>query len=135
MNLFASLLRTAPEWPLRVGLGFMYAYSGVSLIRNPVDWVGFLPQWFTSAVSVFLPLNTYLAIQGAGELAIAIIFFAWFLPRWLVCLGAIAAAIEMAGIIFLAGVDLVTFRDVGLLGGALALLLLTYRGSEIIRRA
>lgn len=135
MSLFAGLRRISPEWPLRIGLGLMYVYSGAGLIRNPTDWIGFLPQWFASIISVFLPLDLYLAIQGAVEIVIAVIFFVWFLPRRLVRLAALAAAIEMAGIIFLAGVDLVTFRDLGLLGGALALLLFTYGESKIISRA
>lgn len=128
MNLLSNSRRIAPEWPLRIGLGFMYIYSGISLIRNPVEWVGFLPPWFAGVVGSLMPLNTYLLIQGLGELMIALIFLGWFLPRWLVRLGTAVAAIEMVGIVLLAGVDFITFRDLGLLGGTLALFLLTSRG-------
>lgn len=120
----------SPEWPLRLGLGLMYVYSGISLLRQPLDWQGFLPMWFSDAVVRFLPLATYLAIQGAGELVLAAAFLAWFLPRGLVRIAAGLAALEMLGILVLTGIDLITFRDVGLLGGALALFILLGRRPE-----
>lgn len=116
--------RFRPEWPLRLGLGLMYAYSGFSLIRQPLDWQGFLPPWFAAFVGGVMPLETYLAIQGAGEILLALVFLAWFLPRRLVLAAAVVAALEIAGILLFTGIDLITFRDLGLLGAALALALL-----------
>ena len=114
-----------PAWALRIGLGFMYVYSGTSLIRQPLDWQGFLPPWFGDMVSRFLPLPTYLAIQGVGELAMAAAFLLPFAPLFLVRIAAVVATIEFVGILLFTGLDLVTFRDIGLIGAAAALALLT----------
>lgn len=119
--------RIRPEWPLRIGLGLMYVYSGTSLIRHPLDWQGYLPQWFSDAVSRLVPLTAYLKVQGVGELALALVFLAWFLPHSLVRIAAALAALEMLGGLLFVGIDLVTFRDIGLLGGAAALFVMTWR--------
>ena len=118
------------EWPLRIGLGLMYLYSGLSLVRHPLDWQGFLPMWFSDAVSRIVPLTAYLKVQGIGELALAFVLLAWFLPQGLVRIAAGLAALEMAGILLFTGIDLVTFRDIGLLGAATALWVLTAGGRE-----
>lgn len=114
-----------PAWPLRIGLGLMYVYSGISLIRNPFDWQGFLPVWFSAAVNRVMPLETYLAIQGVGELALAAVFLGWLVPFWVVRIAAGLAALEISGILLFTGVDLITFRDIGLLGAATALFMLS----------
>lgn len=117
----------SPEWPLRLGLGAMYAYSGFSMIRQPLDWQGFLPLWLSDFIGKVMPLNAYFTFQGAGELAMAFVFLAWFLPRWSARLAAGLAAAEIFLIMALAGIDLVTFRDLGLLGAAVSLFLLLSR--------
>ncbi|MBI2055641.1 MAG: hypothetical protein HYT42_01985 [Candidatus Sungbacteria bacterium] len=119
--------RVNPEWPLRIGLGLMYVYSGLGFIRNPFDWQGFLPQWFLERVQAFAPVETYLRFQGIAELAIAFLMLGWFLPRSCVRLAALAAVLEFLFILIFVPIDLVTFRDIGLLGGALSLLLLSRR--------
>lgn len=121
MNFFQNV---QPVWPLRIGLGLMYVYSGVSLIRHPLDWQGFLPPWFADLMSRVLPLPTYLAVQGAGELVLAAVFLLPFVTLFFVRIAAVLAALEFAGILLFTGLDLVTFRDVGLLGAAVALALL-----------
>ena len=121
------LRKLNPEWALRLGLGAMYAYSGLSLFRQPLDLQGFLPMWLSELVGRVMPLSAYLAIQGAGELLMAAVFLTWFLPRWTLRAAAAMAALEMLGIVAFVGVDLITFRDLGLLGAALALLLLSLR--------
>ncbi len=120
-------MKINPEWPLRLGLGLMYVYSAQSLIREPQHWQGFLPPWFVGVVEGLMPVETYLNLQGAGELVIAALLLIWLLPRWSLQIAAVAATLEMLFILIFVGVDLVTFRDLGLLGGALALVALTWR--------
>jgi len=118
------LRKIHPELPLRAGLGLMYAYSGWDLMVNPTHWYGFVPRWFWQAVTRVVSIDNYLFLQGAGELLMGLLFFAWFLPRSAVRLVAAAAAVEMALILLFVGIDPITFRDIGLLGGALALLIM-----------
>lgn len=115
-----------PEWALRVGLGLMYVYSGYSLASRPEHWYGFAPQWFSDIVGSIMPFDWYLRLQGMGELAIAFVFLAWFLPRIFVRIGSVLNVAEVAGILLLSGIDTITFRDIGLLGGGMALLMIVY---------
>ncbi len=115
-----------PEWALRWGLGSMYLYSGYSLVSRPEHWYGFAPQWFMDTVTRIMPFDSYLKLQGLGELFIAFIFLAWFLPKIFVRLGSALNVVEMAGILLLSGIDTITFRDIGLLGGGIALFLIVW---------
>ena len=115
-----------PEWPLRIGFAAMYIYSGTDIIRNPHNWSWAVPDWFGNLVSHMMPVDTYLKFQGAGELLFALVFLAWFLsPRFVRWITLLATA-EMAGILLFnkAGIDQVTFRDLGLLGGLVCLYLI-----------
>lgn len=126
-----SILRKlSPEWYLRLGLGLMYVYSGIDIFRHPTAWYWALrplPQFLQVIINNEIGINNYLKIQAVGELALAFLLLAWFLPRRFVRWAAGLAAVEMALILWFVGIDAVTFRDIGLLGAALALLALSYR--------
>ena len=113
-----------PETFLRLGLGAMYLYSGIDIARHPASWywaIRLLPEWL-QVVPNSIGLDRFLIGQGIAEIVIAVIFLVPFVSRRLVKLATLFAAIEMAAIILFVGIDDVTFRDLGLLGAALALL-------------
>ena len=113
-----------PEWALRLGFGFLFLYSGLDLVRHPTGWywaVRPLPAVMQNFINASGGADRYLRLQGVGELIFAAVFFAWFIPRWCVKIVSGLVALEMAGILLLVGVGGDTFRDIGLLGGALAL--------------
>jgi len=117
-----------PIWFLRVGLGMMYLYSGFSLFSHPERWLGFLPQWFLDILSLVMTTENYLRTQGVAEMMVGFVFLAWFLKNGSVLLGAtIFSILEMFFIVIFVGVDLITFRDIGLLGAAVSLLALMRR--------
>lgn len=118
------LKKISPALPLRLGLGLMYLYSGYDLIANPFHWYGFVPRWFSGSVAPVISLEQYLRLQGAVEIALGVLLLAWFLPGRLTRIAAAAAAAEMAGILLFVGIDPITFRDIGLLGATVALLIL-----------
>ena len=120
MNFFQKL---TPVFWIRLGLGAMFAYSGLDIILHPKSWTWALrglPDAIESVINIIGP-ETYLTLQGGAEIAMAAAFLAWFLPQPIVRLAALFAALEMAAILLFVGVDAQTFRDIGLLGGALAL--------------
>ena len=133
MNL---LNKIQPEWALRLGIGVMYLYSGQDLIRSPRAWIWALPYWLRQMISGVISVDVYLRIQGGVEIIMALVFFAWFLKPTLVKWIALLSTLEMAGILVLAFLPwsennfLITFRDIGLLGGSLALFLLLTSKSE-----
>lgn len=133
-----SLLKKInPDWPLRLAFGVMYLYSGIDLIQHPTAWHWALPYWVREIIASGMPLNTYLQAQGAVEIVFALILLAWFLPWRAVWIVACASVLEFAAILIFAFVPfseanfLITFRDIGLLGGAVALLLLLSRHAEV----
>jgi hypothetical protein len=115
-------------WSLRIGFAAMYAYSGVDIMLHPRSWLWAVPNWFVDIVSQFMAIETFLRIQAAGELAFALAFLLWFLKPRMVSIVAALAAFEMAGILAIGktGIDSITFRDLGLLGGLIALCILLW---------
>jgi len=119
-----------PVWPLRLGLGLMYAYSGYSLIAYPTAWywsLRALPQSVQAFINNQVGTGIYLTGQGIGEIIIAFLFLAWFLPNGFVKLATGLAILEFVLIIIFVGIDPITFRDIGLLGAALSLWILLVR--------
>lgn len=119
-----ALKKQVPEWVLRFGFGCMFLYSGIDLIRHPMGWywaVRPLPWTVQSIINNQIGIDQYLRAQGAVELLFALVFFAWFLPRWMVSVVSALVALEMAAVLLLVGIIGDTFRDIGLLGGAVAL--------------
>lgn len=123
------LAKIPPLFPLRLGLGAMYVYSGYDLIRHPSAWTWAIPHWFSDLVGVFMPIDTYMKIQGASEVLLAVVFLLWFLPRRVVLFAALISCIEIAGILLLTPLSqfLITFRDLGVLGASAAVFLLSLK--------
>lgn len=111
-------------WCLRLGLALTYIYSGYHLIIDSESWIGYLPDWFSDLLP--LPVELYLKFQGAGEWLLALSFLTGVLLPW----AALLASAEFAGILLFYGIDLVSFRDIALLGSALSLFFLTYKSGE-----
>lgn len=112
-----------PQWPLRLGLGLMYLYSGADIIRHPSAWywtIRRLPDILERIITI-PGIDRALFMQGVGEVFLGFLFLAWFLPRKFLSAAAGVAAAEMAAILLLVGLDSITFRDIGLLGAAAAL--------------
>ena len=120
--------RLKPEFVLRLSLAIMYFYSGWSLITSPRSWTQFVPLWLKDNLTqISFPVTAFVQVQGAVELLVAAVFLLWFLPRRLVKWLAFIGALEMALILIFGRIDLVTFRDIGLLGAFLALFLIYAR--------
>ena len=77
-------------------------------------------------INTQIGIDRYLQMQGWVEVVFALVFFAWFLPKLFVQIVAVLVAAEMAVILLLVGVSGDTFRDIGLLGGAIALFFLSH---------
>ena len=121
-----------PGWALRLCLGLMYLYSGTDLFYRPDNWLGFLPPWFSHVVANVVSLETYLRFQGIAEFCIGLLLLAWFSGKWGVRIASVLAFFEMSFILIFVGIDPITFRDIGLLGGALALIIISFKESARI---
>lgn len=133
MNKFLS--KITPEWALRAGLGVMYLYSGIDIIRHPTAWfwaIRPILKWFPAGMQASFGqsafMKKFLMSQGVLEIIFAVVLLAWFLPKKYTKWVAGLTALEMAAILFFIPIDAVTFRDFGLLGGGLALFLILNGG-------
>jgi len=100
---------------LAYGLAFVFAYAGVESLRNPDGWVGFVPNALTHIAAA----TTILKVTAIVEIVLA----AWLATLQWVKYAGVIAALMLAGIIVgnPHAWD-ITFRDVGLLLAALALI-------------
>lgn len=120
------MTRTPVQWPLRLGCAFVNLYAGFYLVTDPARYYKFVPWWLNEIANSVASVDAYLRLQGAGELVIATVLCGWFFPKWAVRAAALTLAVEMSLILVFVGVDSITFRNVGLLGAAYALVLETY---------
>ena len=126
MNKIKKILIT--EWLLRFSLGGVYLYTSIDIFLHPKGWywvVRGLPQIIESAIN-YIGIDNYLKIQAFGELAIALALLAWFLPKRVAGIAGFLVSLQMFLILVFVGLSLETFRDIGLLGGGLALFVLSF---------
>jgi len=117
------MLRIRIEWPLRIGCGGVNLYAGFFLLTDPARFYKYIPGWLSHGAEAVASVDVYLRLQGIGELMIALGLLGWFVPRWCVRVASALLTVEMMLILLCVGVDAVTFRNVGLLGAALSLLI------------
>ncbi len=121
------LQKINPELPLRASLGAMYLYSSYDLIMHPGAWTWAVPFWFSRIVSAFMPLTSYLRLQGTAELVFALVLLAWFIPKKIAWIVSALSCLELLFILFFLPQFSITFRDLGVLGAAFTLFLLLFR--------
>ena len=122
MKFFTKL---TPLVALRAGLGLMYIYSGYDLFMYPQHWYGFLPSWLSRLAYQIGSVDAYLKFQGAGECLMGVIFLMWFIKGKTLAVTAVLATLEMGLILIWVGIDPITFRDIGLLGASVAVLIMS----------
>jgi len=102
---------------IQLGLVAVLVYAGVSQLRQPADWTAYFPSFISSSIS----LITLVKIVAVYELLLA----GWLLSGKYLKLAGLLAALTFSGIIiFNLHQLIVTFRDIGLLFMALALIVL-----------
>jgi hypothetical protein len=102
------------HWMLRLGLGAVFLWIGIDILRHPDMWLGYVPPGLPGGLS----RETTLKFNGVLDIALGLLLFGGKLPR----LTALVAALHLIAILVTQGINAVIIRDVGLLGVALALL-------------
>jgi uncharacterized membrane protein YphA (DoxX/SURF4 family) len=102
---------------LRVGLALVFLYAGVSALRTPSAWIGFVPSFVARFSSLKFALDTI----SVAQIGLAI----WLLTgKFLKYAGVVAIGLLLGIIVFNPGALLVTFRDIAALSAAMALVIL-----------
>ncbi|HYF10337.1 MAG TPA: hypothetical protein VD967_01900 [Candidatus Paceibacterota bacterium] len=105
---------------LRLSLAFAFLYPPIAALFDPYSWIGYFPD-FTRGI---LPDLVLLHLFGAVEVAIGI----WLLWGKHLFYPSLAATVLLAAIVlFNIGQMDVIFRDLSILGIALALALESFR--------
>lgn len=112
---FAALL-------LRVGLAAVFAYAAIDAFREPNAWISFVPPFMAKFVSLKVALDA----MSVGQLILAAALV-W--GRYLRFTASIAAAMLLGIIVLNINTLLITFRDVGLLFAAVALIFMDKNGA------
>lgn len=100
---------------LRIGLGVTFLWIGVLIFRGPEFWGGFLQPWAID----FLPVPLREAMIGSAIMDIVIGIA--LLVNVGVWIAALIGSIHLVIILITCGVTEITVRDIGLLGGTIAL--------------
>ena len=114
-----SLRQFSPARILGFGLGVTFLYAGICSFTDPTPWVGYVPAWVES----LMPLDKFALAHGVFQVLLGAALLVGVLPR---C-AAVVAVLDLAAILVFFGIDLVTFRDLGLFFAALALLSLSLK--------
>jgi len=107
-----------PHILMRVGLGIVFLWIGVDIVRTPDSWIGFLPQ----TLPLGLARETALQLNGFFDIVLGFLLISGRIPKF----AALLAGLHLAGIVIANGVDAITIRDVSLLTTALALFVWPY---------
>jgi hypothetical protein len=110
-----------------LGCGLVNLYAGFFLLTDPVRFYKYVPGWLSRVANVMASVDAYLRLQGIAEIIIALCLLGWFFPRWCVRVASTLLTIEMMLILLFVGVNDVTFRNIGILGTALALLISSFQ--------
>lgn len=116
MSLFHSKTVVA-SLLLRIGLAFVLLYAAIGALQHPNEWIGYLPRLVTD----HFPAQKVLDAFSIGQIVMAL----WLLVGKFLKVAATLTALALLGIIvFNMNAFIVTFRDIGLLFMAIALLFL-----------
>ena len=100
---------------LRIALGITFVWIGILIFQNPETWGGYIQPWAAD----LLPIPLREAMIGTAILDIAVGFL--FLIDVLTWAAGIIGALHLIVVLTTAGISGVTVRDIGILGGAIAI--------------
>ena len=103
---------------LRIGLGIIFFWFGITKFTNVQDWLRYIPPWLQSLIPI--SMNLFLYIQGAIETLIGLFLILGIFVKK----SAFLAALILIVIIITVGFNDVSLRDFGLLMIAISLMIL-----------
>lgn len=106
---------------VRIGLGLVFLWFGISQISAPADWAIMIPAYATK-LPPFSP-ETLITLHGSFEIIFGALLFVGFKTR----LAAFLLALNLANITFLVGYNAIGVRDFGLLMATVSIVL---RGAD-----
>jgi uncharacterized membrane protein YphA (DoxX/SURF4 family) len=107
-------------WILSIGLAVVFGWFGIDKFLNPVAWLGWIPAWMDGLLG--MPSTTWLNIIAVSEMTFAVMLL---VPvRNVRRAGAVLIAVQLLGILPIAGFNDVGLRDFAMMMSAIALAVL-----------
>lgn len=111
----AIVVKATPQLLIRIGIAFTFLFAGISSLKNPSDWIWYVPDFTEIITSKNLLLLAFSIVE--------IILGLWLVWGKYLREAALASAIILTGITLASLNTLqITFRDIGLVLASLALL-------------
>lgn len=107
---------------LRMGMGITFLWIGILIVRDPAGWGGFLQPWVLKLL--IMPVEQVMMVTAVLDMLIGLLFL---IDTWTFAASFIAS-IHLVVILVTAGINEVTVRDIGLLGGTIALAIASWPG-------
>lgn len=107
---------------MRIGMGITFLWIGILIFRDPEGWGGFIQPWALKLLLV--PVRQAMISTAILDMVIGLLLI---INRWTWIASALAS-VHLMIILITAGINEVTVRDIGLLGAAIALAIVTWPG-------
>lgn len=105
---------------LRIGIGITFLWIGIMILKDPAGWGGFIKPWARD----LLPIPTEKVMMNAAILDIAVgvvlLIGVFSFTTWL---ASLFGSFHLLAVLIVSGIDSVTVRDIGILGGTIFLTL------------
>ncbi len=105
---------------VRVSIAITFLWIGILIFKNPESWGGLLSPWALNLLVA--PLKETMMGTAILDMAIGVFLLIDFMPWWAALFGSIHLIIILAT----TGITAITVRDIGLLGGTIALMTTTW---------
>ena len=102
---------------LRVGIAITFIWIGVLIFQDPVGWAGFIRPW--AADILFVSPEKAIIGTAVLDILVGVLLLVDFLTFW----ASLLASLHLVAVLAVSGIDAITIRDIGLLAGALALVI------------
>ncbi|KKU19181.1 MAG: hypothetical protein UX31_C0010G0026 [Candidatus Nomurabacteria bacterium GW2011_GWA1_46_11] len=123
MYKIVEILKRYEMWLLRVAVAFPMLWAGIGGIREPSNWIGYVPDF----VEVFFDKGTFLVIHSSSLILFAVFLMTGPLRRFF----SLLAFLNLLSILIFFGLDDITFRDLGLVLVALVLTVREFEASHL----
>ena len=90
-------------------------WIGILILKDPVGWSGYMQPWARDLL--VLPVEITMMLAGIFDVILGVLFLLNLFVRW----AGFLAALHVAGVLATSGFNEATIRDIGILGGSLAL--------------
>lgn len=105
---------------VRVSMAITFLWIGVLIFRDPESWGGLLQPW--AADLLLVPIKQAMIGTAILDMAIGVLLLVDFMP-WL---AALLGSVHLVIVLATTGISVITVRDIGLLGAAIAIAVTTW---------